>query len=51
MPYSDKDSASSDNSTPASTGGTPEESIACRPSGYSGKNAVREDVNAPRSGR
>ena len=51
MPYSASASASSDSSTPASTGGTPSHAIALRPSGYRGKNAVREDVNAPRSGR
>ena len=34
-----------DSSTPASTGGRPTCEIAPRPSGYSGKKAVREDVN------
>ncbi len=44
MPYSASASAHTDSSTPASTGGAPSQAMARRPSGYSGKKAVREDV-------
>ena len=51
MPYRAAASAATDSATPAATGGAPSHAIARRPSGYSGKNAVRDDVNAPNSGR
>ena len=51
IPYSAGASASSEKSTPASSSGTPSIAIVRRPSGYSGKNAVRGAVYAPRSGR
>ncbi len=51
IPYSAAANAAIDSATPAAIGGTPSSEIPRTPSGYSGKNAVREAVREPRLGR